>query len=484
MGSLLRACLPPRVLTALLKDVTSPSGHSADQGLAVSLLRLNITADVTDLEIKVQEGEATTLPEWKCEVLMEEVQAMEELRLESLQLEGVSLKPGLLSCILRRAPRLRSLQVSGALAEDALTHLKSNTCGLHSLHLHSCSVTDEEVVSALVHPHMTLSDMAEVIWSGEDMAKSGQVRGASLRRVTIISPSLSLGGAMVLLRTLPHLQDLHYTWLVPVSESIRLLQQLCPAVTSYAISHLDLSLVSTDVLTGLPALCPGLRSLQIEGFDSNVVHLDALAEFTNLTSLSLRLVPEPFIVSAVRAVGHNLMKLRIEYEECVFKLFSFAALKTLQEYCRELRSLELVNVCLAGEPQPRLPSKNRSIAFPELTHLVVAGAASSPGVLAGLMSGNRSLEHLSLDVNQDVLTDHVVQTLLAQNDLHRLTSLHLGAGSLSPLILTDLLTLPALTSFTMDLSNFRLIPEDTFITLQDELRRGNCLCRLERSAVE
>lgn len=484
MGALLRTSLPPRVRTALLKDVTSSLGHAIDPGLTVALLRLNIIADVTHLEIRGQEGEDTKLLEEKCKVLMEEMQDMEELRLESLQLEGVSVQPGVLSCILKKAPRLRSLQVSGTLADEALQHLSSNICELHSLHLHSCTVTDEDVVSALVQPHMTLGDMAEVIWSDEDVTKSGRVRASSLKRVTIISPSLSLGGAMVLLRTLPHLQDLHYTWLVPVCESLRLLQQLCPTVTSYAISHLDLSLVSTDMLTGLATLCPGLRSLQIEGFDSSVVHLDALADFTRLTSLSLRLVPEPFIVSAVRAVGHNLLKLRIEYEECVFKLISFAALKTLQEYCRELRSLELVSVCLAGEPQPRMASRRRSPAFPELTRLVVAGAASSQGVLAGLMSGNRSLEYLSLEVNQDVLTDHVVQTLLAQNDLQRLATLHLGAGSLSPAVITDLLTLPSLANFTMDVNNFKLIPEATFISLQENLRRNNCLCRLERSAAE
>lgn len=481
---MLRSSLPPRVLTSLLQDVTSSVGHVVDPELAVSLLRLNITADVTHLEIRGQEGEATKLLERKCEVFMEEMQAMEELRLESLLLEGMSMKPGVLSCILKKAPRLRSLQVSGALAEEALNHMKNNVYELQSLHLHSCTVTDEQVVSALVWPHLKLSDMAEVICSDEDLTESGRVKGSSLRRVAIISPSLSLGGAMVLLRTLPHLQSLHYTWLVPVCESLRLLQQLCPTVTSYAVSHLDLSLVSADMLTGLATLCPALRSLQIEGFDSNVVHLDALSDFTRLTSLSLRLVPEPFIVSAVKAVGHNLLDLRIEYEECVFKLFSFAALKSLQEYCRELRSLELVSVCLAGEPQPRLPSKRRSIAFPELTRLVVAGAASSQGVLAGLISGNSSLEYLSLDVNQDVLTDHVVATLLAHNDLRRLASLHLGAGSLSTATLTSLLTLPSLANLTLDLSNFAFIPESTFIGLQEDLRRGNFLCRLERSAVE
>ncbi|KAK8391841.1 hypothetical protein O3P69_017450 [Scylla paramamosain] len=450
VGFLLRSYLPLGTLTTLLKDVTSAQDLTINPEFAVNLLRLNLNADVSHVEMKGRGTEANNLLERECETLMKEIEVMKELRLESLLLEGLALKPGLLSCILRKAPLLRSLQLSGSLAEEALDHLSHSPCELHTLHLHSCTVTDEEIASALLWPVRKLSNMADVICSDEDFSKPGRVQASSLREVTVISPALTVGGAMVLLRALPHLCCLHYTWLVPVCESLRILQQLCPSVTSYAISHIDLS----------------------------------LRDFTKLTSLTLRLVPEPFIVSAVKAVGHNLLKLRVEYEECVCKLFSFAALKVLQEHCRDLQSLELISVCLSGEPRPRQRSKIIAPAFPELTHLVVEGAASSPDVLASLISRNRALEHMTLAVNRDVLTDQVVSTLLSQNDLHCLATLHLGAGNLSPAALTTLLTLPSLSGLSLDLKRFPFIPESTFMALQDDLRSSNCLCRLDRSAVE
>ncbi|XP_063849012.1 uncharacterized protein LOC135093569 isoform X1 [Scylla paramamosain] len=484
VGFLLRSYLPLGTLTTLLKDVTSAQDLTINPEFAVNLLRLNLNADVSHVEMKGRGTEANNLLERECETLMKEIEVMKELRLESLLLEGLALKPGLLSCVLRKAPLLRSLQLSGSLAEEALDHLSHSPCELHTLHLHSCTVTDEQIASALLWPVRKLSNMADVICSDEDFSKPGRVQASSLREVTVISPALTVGGAMVLLRALPHLCCLHYTWLVPVCESLRILQQLCPSVTSYAISHIDLSLVGGNVLESVASLCPGLRSLQIEGCEPSVVNLDALAGFTKLTSLTLRLVPEPFIVSAVKAVGHNLLKLRVEYEECVCKLFSFAALKVLQEHCRDLQSLELISVCLSGEPRPRQRSKIIAPAFPELTHLVVEGAASSPDVLASLISRNRALEHMTLAVNRDVLTDQVVSTLLSQNDLHCLATLHLGAGNLSPAALTTLLTLPSLSGLSLDLKRFPFIPESTFMALQDDLRSSNCLCRLDRSAVE
>lgn len=482
VGSLLRSCLPLRVLTAVLRDVTS--AQDINHELAVTLLRLNLTADVTHLELRGRGLDANNLLERECEAFMKEVEDMKELHLESLQFEGVALKPGLLSCILRKAPLLRSLEVSGSLAKEALDHLRNNPSELYTLHLHSCNVNDEEVASALVWPYLRLNNMAEVIFSDEILSKPGRAQASSLREVTIISPALTMGGAMVLLRALPHLRYLHYTWLAPVCESLRLLQQMCPSVTSYSIYHLDLSLVTRDLLTSLTSLCPGLRSLQMESCDPSVVNLDALAGFNRLTSLSLRLVPESFVVSAVRAVGHSLLELRVEYEECIFKLFSFAALMSLQEYCQDLQSLELLSVCLSRETRPLQLSKTVSPAFPELTRLVVKGAASSPDLLASLISCNRSLEHMSLAVNQEVLTDQVMATLLSQNDLHRLATLHLGAGNVSPSTITKLLALPSLSCLSLNVKRFPFIPESTFTALQEDLRSGNCLCRLERLAVE
>ena len=484
MGTLLRSCLPLRILTDLLKAVTSDQGHTINPVFDVNLLRLNLNADVTHLEMKGRGMEVDYLLQRECETFMKEMAVMKELRLESLQLNGVTLKPGLLSWILKRSPFLSSLQVSGSLAEEALDYLRSTPFELHTLHLHSCTVSDEEVASALVWPQLRRSSMAEVICSDEDLTRHGRVQVSSLRRVTIISPLLTVGGAMVLLRALPHLQYLHYTWLVPVSESLRILKYMCPSVTSYAISHLDLSLVAGDLLTSLGPLCPNLRSLQMESCDPSIVNLDALAGFPRLTSLSLRLVPEHLVVSAVRAVGHNLLELRVEYEECIFKLFSFAALRTLQEYCQDLQSLELISVCLSGESRPRQRPKTISPAFPELTRLVVEGAAISPDVLASLICCNKSLEHMTLAVNQDVLTDQVVTTLLSQNDLHCLATLQLGAGNLSPAALTTLLTLPSLSSVSLDLKHFPFLSESAFVTFQEDLRRSNCLCRLDRLAVE
>ncbi|KAG7168866.1 uncharacterized protein LOC121866579 [Homarus americanus] len=482
VGHLLRTSLPLALRTSVLKEVTATQDLNDPQRV-LSLILLHLLTDVAHIGLTagINTGRYLQLQEEDCKQLLEELELedVQTLSLESLQLEGVWMEGEFLSQILRRSPNIRSIQVSGDLCREVLNYLQENPCNLRSLHLNSCTVTDEHLVKALVGTGTDFCTLGNIICSGGDVTKTETVAHKSLRSLSVQSPILSVCGAMVLLHSLRELRHIQYIcWSAPISDTLLLLQKVCPQYSAFALSSMDLFRPSKATFESLVALCSRLRELSIEYHETDVTSLDALSRFSKLSKLTLRMVSEELIVSAVKALGRNLMELKIEFEDYTFQPISLETVKTIQEHCPHLQTLEMLHVNIEANPSERLlPVKK--ILLPELKKFTLQSSLIQPPLLERLVRGNSSLENLLLDVNQDALTDQVVASLLRNNDLQHLNTIYLGAGSISSWAITSLVALPSLSRLSLVLKRFPFIPMSTISSLEDNLVMGNYCCILE-----
>lgn len=480
---LLRTSLPLDVRTDVMREVASSqkneNKHQLKTLLCTHLLtNVNHIGITTDAKNKQQ----VHFDREDCLEILEVLNDVKSFHLESLHLEGVEMEEGFLPRILDRCPQLWSIHVSGDLCSEVLTHLQENPCDLRSLQLDSCTVSDEDVVRALVGANTDFSALGNIICSGGDATELESAALQSLRYLSVESPRLSVCGALVLLCFLRNLRQIQYTaWNSPISDILLFLQQVTTEPGSFSLSSLAQWRPTEETLRSLVDLCPRLQSLMIECYDPSLTSLEVLSEFQELKALSLRLVSEELIVSAVKAVGKNLLELDLEFEEYTYHSISMDTIKTIQEHCPHLQRLEMKHVNISSSHGDRLPSRN-AIAFPELKRFNLSSAVIQPALLERLIAHNRSLETLTLDVNQDALTDTVMNKLLKNNSLHKLSVIYLGAGSLSAQSVTSLLALPSLTKLSLDLKRFPFIPVSTFTSLEATLARGNYQCGLENIA--
>ncbi|KAK3873184.1 hypothetical protein Pcinc_021819 [Petrolisthes cinctipes] len=488
----LRQCLPQRVRTTLLKEVTLQQLDLHDSSLLIKLINLHLLSDVTHFHLTCnEEVEVSQILPLGCHELHDlemEMKTLGDLRLVSLQMEGITLPPGLISLILRRSPYLQYLRLSGELCNEALHFLQNHPAPcLHSLHLHTTShtsITDQEVVRALVGTQGDLCQMTQDICLHGNLNNINPIRVSGLQHLSVVSPAVTVAGALVLLQALKNLRYFHYTWICPVADTLLLLNKISPhSNTSFSLKHLDLSVPSEDTLRNLVTLCPDLCHLEVESCKPDLSSLELLSGFSKLTTLHLRLVDEAIILSALKAVGTRLLELKVEFEECSLQPLSASTLTAFQNQCPNLQSFELLNVHITVESDelhiPNLVnSKTKTLAFAEVQHLALSGSVSRPSVLKRLISGNKSLRSLSLNVNKDVLTDQVLTFLLQRNDLLHLTSVQLGGGCLSPSSLVSLLCLPSLSTLYLKLKKFPFFTKSNFAKLQEDLLVGKYKCIL------
>lgn len=478
---LLRSSLPLDVRTSVVREVTS-SQDIEDPERIMSLILLHLLTDVSHISLTAgaNTGRHVLLEQEDCGRLLQELEGVERFSLESLHLEGVWIENGFLSEILRRSPNICSIQTSGDLCKEVLQHLQERPCNLHSLHLHNCTVSDEEVIKTVIGTDSDFVTLGNIICTGGDVTKVQTVALKSLRSLSVQSHMLTVCGAMVLLHSLREIRHMQYTyWNSPISDTLLLLQKVWPEFSS-ALSFIDLWRPSEETLENLATLCPRLQSLMIEKHDANLKSLDALSKFKELSTLTLRIVSEELIVSAVKALGSNLLELKIEFEDYTFHPISLETIRTIQEECPHLQRLEMLHVNIVADLTDRLPNTKKNV-LTEIKDFTLHSSLIQPALLERLVRGNRSLENLVLDVNQDALTDQVLASLLRNNDLQNLTSIYLGAGSLSSRAITSLVALPSLSRLSLDLKRFPFIPISTFNFLEHDLVTGNYRCVLENT---
>ncbi|XP_069182926.1 uncharacterized protein [Procambarus clarkii] len=476
----LHTSLPVDLRTSVMKEVASLQDLQ-DTERVLKLILFHLLADVAHicLVVRANTGRNMNLIHKYTEYLLQELESIPRLSLQSLHLDGVWMDRNIISQILRRSPNIRSIQVSGNLCRGVLNFLREEHCKLRSLHLISCTVNDEEVVSALVGTGTDFCTLGNIVCSGGDVTQTVSVALESLRHLTVQSPLVSVCGAMVLLHSLRELRFIQYRgWNSPVSDTLLLLQEVCPRFASFALSSIDLYRPSNKTVENLMVLCPKLQELMIEYTEPNLSSLDSLSGAQQLASLTLRIVSEELIVSAVKAVGKNLLKLKIEFENFTFHPISMETVSTIQEKCPRLQSLEMLHVNVRQNSNDLLPLSKKDL-FPELETLILQSSLIQPALLERLIRGNKYLEHLVLDVNQDALTDQLLQRLLSDNDLHLLKIIFLGAGSLSSRSIASLVALPSLSKLSLVLKRFPFISMSTFSTLEANLVKENYHCVLE-----
>ncbi|XP_042877147.1 uncharacterized protein LOC122256483 [Penaeus japonicus] len=477
---LLRTSLPMDVRTAVMREVVSSQKNENKHQLK-SLLSTHLLTDVNHIGIttEAKSKQQVHFDHEDCLEVLEVLEGVESFHLESLHLEGVEMEEGFLTRILDRCPRLQSIHVSGDLCSEVLTHLQENPCDLRSLQLDSCTVSDEDVVRALVGANTDFCALGNIICSGGDATELEPAALQSLRHLSVESSRLSVCGALVLLCFLRNLRQIQYTaWNSPISDILLFLQQVTTNPGTFSLSSLAQWRPTEETLKNLVTLCPRLQSLMIECYDPSLTSFEVLSEFQELKALTLRLVSEELIVSAVKALGKNLLELDLEFEEYTYHSISMETIKAIQAHCPHLQRLEMKHVNISSNQGDHLPPKN-AIAFPELKRFTLSSAVIQPVLLERLIAHNKSLETLTLDVNQDALTDTVMEKLLKNNSLHKLSLIYLGAGSLSAQSITSLLVLPSLAKLSLDLKRFPFIPVSTFTTLEETLAKGNYQCGLE-----
>ncbi|XP_042858682.1 uncharacterized protein LOC122244770 [Penaeus japonicus] len=467
--------LPLDIKTTVMKKIASSMKITSTQDLKLLLL-LHLLTDVRHISLSADE--LVHLDQDECLEVLQLLKDVTHFRMETLRLESITMEEGLLSSIMGRSPRLRSVHASGDLCSQVLTVLQEKPCDLHSLRLDSCNVSDKDVVSALVGTRTDFHTLGNVICNGGDVTELEPAALQSLRYLSVESPRLTACGALVLLASLRNLRQIQYTtWSSPIGETLLFLRQINPTIGPFSLTSLAKWQPTEETLRNLQSICPRLQRLMIESYDPSLASLDVLSEFQELTALNLRLVSEELIVSAVKALGKKLLELEVEFEEYTYHSISMETIKAIQEHCPHLRRLQMKHVNISSNPGDRLHSRN-TIALPELRELVLSSAVIQPASLERLLYGNASLESLVLDVNQDALTDPVLSTLLKNNNLHRLSSIFLGAGSLSLHAITSLLCLSDLQTLSLDLKRFPFIPVFAFTSLESSLSNGNFQCVL------
>ncbi|XP_071513691.1 uncharacterized protein [Panulirus ornatus] len=480
----LKTMLPLELRTLVVEEVLSAVHSVHDPLLLTRLLLLHFQTDVQHLNIVTD----FSMVPWlhlgydHCTSLLQELGSTSKFSLQSLHLEGVTMVSGVLAEIIHRSPNLTSLHVSGDdAASEVLSYIKKNPRGLHSLHLDNCSVRDLDVLHSLIKSYKDVDPWVDTRGAGDENLDSSC---PPLRHLSIQSPLVTLGGALVLLHSLRNLRSLQYShWNSSICNLLLYLQHMSSNAAPFSLTSMSLWEATARALDAL-ILCPRLQHLMMECTDPSLTSVSTLTRLSCLTSLTLRLVPEHLIVAAVEVVSSKLLVLEIEFEEYTRTPISWDTVEALQRHCPCLQRLEMRHLNIASNPGNFFITSRQRSSFTELTHLNLSGVVIEPALLARIMSNNVALESLVLDVNQNALTDVVLATLIKNNELDFLTHVYLSGGLLSVQSLTSLLTLPTLVRLSVHLPCFPFILTPAFHCLQHQLRRGNYLCSLHNAAEE
>ncbi|XP_045598660.2 uncharacterized protein [Procambarus clarkii] len=481
MCVVVKTMLPLELRTAVVQEVGEMQAVH-DHLTLVRMVFLNLMVDVQHLTViaNFSTGSWLHLGQEYCTNLLEQLGPTSKFSLHSLHLDGVTMTAGVLAEIIHRSPYLTSVHVAGDdAASEVLSYIKKNPRGLHSLHLDSCSVTDLDVVHALVKSYMDVNSWLDIGGNDDDLDTSCP----PLSQLIIQSPLVTLCGAVVLLHSLRNLRSLQYSyWNTSLCNLFVYLKQKSSSAAPFNLTSLSLWRASGRALETL-SLCPRLQCLMMECTDPSLTSMSALTRLEHLVSLTLRLVPESLIVAAVQATGKKLHVLEIEFDEYTRTPVSWETVRVIQTHCMSLQRLELHNLIIVDTPGTMIvTSSHRRSLFRELVHLNLSGVIIQSSLLGRLLSKNSALETMVLDVNQDALTDTVLTSLLRNNELCHLNYIYLGAGLLSVESITSLLTLSALARLSVHLPRFPCIPTSTFSHLQFQLLKGNYQCTLENAA--
>ncbi|ROT77147.1 hypothetical protein C7M84_004228 [Penaeus vannamei] len=438
MCQVLRVTLPLELRTLVVQDVAS-SQDVHDQHTFVTLLLLHLLTDVQHISLTTDLNTGSWLnltPEY-CAYLTEALSGISRSSLQSLHLEGVTMVNGVMSEILHRSPRLCSIHVAGDdAAAEVLSFIAKNPRSLYSLHLDMCSVTDLEVVHALVRSYNEVGS-----WDiNGDADVDIDEAFPPLCHLSVQSPLVTVCGAVVLLHSLRNLKSFHYShWNSSLYNLLSYVQQQSPKAAPFGLTSLSLWRATSKAIDTL-SLCPRLQTLMME-----------------------------------------LQTLEIEFEEYTRTPISWATVRAVQDQCPRLQRLELHHLNIVGTPADLVSPAPPSVLV-ELVQLNLSGVVIPPGLLCKLFVKNVALESLVLDVNQDALTDNVLSKILKNNELALLNYVYFSAGLLSPHGITSLLTLPSLIRLSLHLPGFPFVPASSLVYLQYQLAKGNYQCSVENAA--
>ncbi|ROT80167.1 hypothetical protein C7M84_001111 [Penaeus vannamei] len=472
-SELFTSSLPLDIRTTVMKKVASTMKINSPQDFKL-LLMLHLLTDVRHISLKADD--LVHLDTDDCREILQLVKDVPHFRMETLSLENITMEEGLLSSIMGRSPRLHSVRASGELCSQVLTHLQEKPCALRSLHLDSCNVSDEDVVSALVGTRTDFNTLGNIICNGGDIKELQPAALQSLRYLSVESPRLSACGALILLVSLRNLQQIHYTtWSSPIGETLLFLNQINSTIGSFSLTSLAKWQPTEHSLRNLQKLCPRLQKLMIECFDPSLTSLDVLSEFKELTALNLRLVSEELIVSAVKALGKNLLELQVEFEEYSYHTISLDTIKTIQETLSTPSTSGDEHVNISSNPgiicTPRTPSHSGT----QGTRPVQRG---DPASLPGNPFVRQRVSRIPcLDVNQDALTDTVLATFLKQQSSS--VEFHLPGCRITVSPSPHVPLVSARSAETVaGPQRFPFIPVFAFSSLEGSLSKGNFQCVL------
>ncbi|XP_068248018.1 uncharacterized protein [Palaemon carinicauda] len=475
MCEMVKTTLPLKVRSVVVQEVSS-SQVIEDDRIFIRLLLLHLLTDVQHVSLVA--GCQINLTEEQCNQLLEELTTVPWFSLLSLHIEGVTFVKGVLSEIIDRSPRLSSIHVSGDdAASEVLAFITKNPRPLHSLHLDTCSVNDMDVVHALIRSYNidgSCNDIDISVINDSDIDNDFP----PLCHLSVQSPLVTVCGAVVLLHALRNLKTLQYSyWNSSICNLLQYLQMQVPKARPFALTSISLWCMTEKSLDTLK-LCPNLQYLMMECIDPSLTSMNSLKKLKKLNSLTMRLVPEELVVSAVRAVGNKLLYLEIEYEEYAKTPIKWSTIRSIQKYCHDLKRLELHHINIIAETGDTLmPLFTASLV--DLVHLNLSNVVLPPVLLSRLLFKNTSLETVALDVNQDALTDSVLMSMAKTNNLNQLIQLHLSSGLLTTRAITFFMTLPSMLKISIQLSNFPHITPPVYQNLKKQIANGNFKCSLE-----
>ncbi|XP_064092351.1 uncharacterized protein LOC135205506 [Macrobrachium nipponense] len=473
----LKTSYPLNLRTAIVEEVVALQ-KVEDSHHVLNMILLHLLTDVRTfvLTTSPDSEESIYLGQEDCELLLMEVEDKNHFLLESIRVSGVVMEQNIISEILRRSPRLHTIQVSGEICSQVLASLeKRPRRSLRALQLDNTSVNERQVMKALLGSQYDLETLGKMMCEGKSQEEISNIPHQNLKHLSVDSPFIGACGAVVLLHYLRNLRSLRYAQ--PAYKSLLFLQHLTPSEPlHFALTSTELWRPTSDVLLSLQRLCPDLRHLMIESTEGSSRALQLLSSFTNLESLTLRNVPEADILLAIKSVGANLHRLSIEYE--TLTSISYEVIKAIQATFLGLRSLEMANVHIDVKPEDLLSSMKHA-TLPELTKLKISQSDVHPSILERLLVGNSCLDSLHLDISQDAMTEQLLITLLKYNSFQRLSSIYLGAGTLSQKGISRLMVLPSLEKLSVAVESFPRFSRSDFDGLRKDLTEGNFRCVLE-----
>ncbi|KAK7070699.1 hypothetical protein SK128_028578 [Halocaridina rubra] len=471
--------LPLELKTIVVQETTA-SQVINDHSTFSRILLLHLLSDVEQISIisDAASGSSINFSKEECIELLEKLDSVSSFSILGLHLEGVTFAKGVLSEIISRSPKLSSIHINGEeAATEVLAFIAKNPRGLHSLHLDDCSVSDRDVVNALVKSYKEADYWGDTEFTSiNDPDIDGDF--PPLCHLSIQSPSVTVCGAVVLLHYLRNLKSLQYSyWNSSICNLLYYLQKQSPKAAPFSLTSMSLWCVTEKSLDTLK-FCPNLQYLMMECTNPALASMEALKNLPKLCSLTLRLIPEELIVSALKAVGKQLVHLHIEFEEYARTPIKWQTIQAIHAHARNIKRLELHHINIVTESGDTIAPLH-SPFFSELCHLNLSSVDLQPALLSRILCKNASLETLVLDINQEALTDSAVMALVKNNQFNHLYDIYIRRGSLSTLSITNLMTLPSLEKVAIQLSQFPSLSAGTFSLIQNQIMKGNYRCRLE-----